>query len=191
MNSNYPAQSFKLSDLNEDERQFVIKMPYRVGMFISLSDTKGGTQADEQEIRALEVIVTSYAQDFCKSEFVQTVMNKTVEHKEKWQDWISDIETVPQECEKLIDLLEKYLYRKELDAMKANLLEIGRSVALAYRELEEDASFLKIIQQKLNHFSHTRTARKSGQEPLRWQEYKNVSPDEHKALTTLAKSLKI
>lgn len=187
----FEQEPFQLDQLPEDDQDFAIQMPYRVGMFISLSDKSGGDTADEQELKAIEVIVTSYAQDFCHSEFVQQVMNKTVELKDHWGDWLDDIEKVPEQCQELIDILENHLYDKEILGFKYNLFEIGRSVALAYREMQDNPTGLTLFIKKLKFYGHRKSMEKIGQEPLRWEEFLNVSSAENKALQELAEALGI
>ena len=191
MTNIFEEEPFQLTDLDEDDQLFAVQTPYRVGMFISLSDTAGGDTADEEELKALEIIVTSYAQDFCKSEFVQQVMNKTVAWKDKWPEWLDNIQNVPEECSQLIDILESHLYDKEIDAFKYNLYEIGRSGALAYRENKKKLTGLHFMMKKLKFMTHKRDCAKMGQEPLNWQEFLNVSAAEHVALKKLAAALNL
>lgn len=128
----------EISDLEQSEQDMIIRLPYRVGMWISLSDDTGGEDSREQEQQVLESIVTSYAQDFCKSEFVQRIMNYAVRCKKDWLAWEADLEQVPDECQRVIYLLGQNVDKREVESFKNILLEIATSVAMAYREFGEE-----------------------------------------------------
>ena len=53
------------------QRELIVSLPYRVGLWISESDTSGGDEADEAERNALHLMMTGYAEDFLKSEVVE------------------------------------------------------------------------------------------------------------------------
>jgi hypothetical protein len=74
----------KLNDLPDDIRLLVVRLPYRVGFYVSASDKTGGEESDAAEMAALEGIVTFYVEDFCKSEFAQAVMLETIQRKAEW-----------------------------------------------------------------------------------------------------------
>ena len=66
-----------LDHFSEEERQLLIKLPYRAGLWISASDTTGGDESDEAEKQALASIVRGFTEDFLKSEFVEAVMRES------------------------------------------------------------------------------------------------------------------
>ena len=185
----YEPDPYQLDQLGPADREFMIRLPFRIGMFISQSDTSGEGESDEAEKLALEMVVTSYAQDFCKSEFVQQVMNETVEWKDDWPDWSTDIHEVPGECREMMSILADKLPMKDLNAFKQNLYGIGRSVALAYREDDHKNGVLGAILQRLRFYSYQRSMKKAGVEPLHWEEFLNISSAERNALEILERSL--
>lgn len=179
-----------LEMLEEEEKELLIKMPYRVGYWVSQSDTTGGDESDEKELQALATIVRGYSEDFCKSEFVQRIMELTVQNDAKWEVWQQNLETVPNECRQLIAKLSDELPPREMDAMRFNLYEIGLSVALAYRELEEDADLTDL--QKLWISIRERIyAWREGRAPRTGAYLYNISGDEYLALRQLADVLSI
>ena len=187
----FESQPLQLEELEEHDREDLIKLPYRVGMYISQSDISGGDVSDEKELNALEIIITTYAQDYCKSEFVQQVMNETVSRKDDWPGWSVQIENAPQECGQMLRLLDSKLILKDMEAFKTNLYEIGLAVALAYRETNRDMNILQVFLKKTEHYCHYKNFRKIGQDPLQWEEFLNISRDENKALKNLANALEL
>ena len=124
-----------LEKLSKEQQRVLIALPYRAGRWVSESDSSGGDEADQAEMAALESIVTSYAEDFCKSEFVEELMRQTVVHKEEWPAWSENLQDVPLECQRSVDVLSDYLEAKDVEAFKSNLMEIAVAVAMAYREM--------------------------------------------------------
>lgn len=179
-----------LERLGEEEVELLVKMPYRVGYWMSQSDTTGGDESEESELQALATIVRGYSEDFCKSELVQRIMELTVQNEAKWEAWQKDLALVPNECRQLIGKLQDELPPREMDAMRFNLYEIGLSVALAYRELEEDAELTDL--QKLWISIRERIyAWREGRAPRSGAYLYNISGDEYLALRQLADVLSI
>lgn len=129
-----------LDRFNEDQKELLAALPYRTGLWVSESDISGGTEASMKEREALEAIITAYAEDVCKSEFVEELMKETIAQRERWPEWRKDVEKVPSECRNIVGLLADYLDRREITFFKHNLMEIAMTVAMAYRELENAES---------------------------------------------------
>ncbi len=176
--------------LEQEEVDMLIKMPYRIGYWVSQSDTTGGDESEESELAALATIVRGYSEDFCKSEFVQRIMELTVENKGKWPEWQSNLNLVPNECRQLIAKLSDELPPREMDALRSNLYEIGLSVALAYREIDEDA-FLTDVQKVWIMVRERIYAWREGRAPRSGAYLYNISGDEYLALRQLADVLSI
>lgn len=128
------------SDFTHDERELIIRLPYRVGMWMSQVDSSGGEAANTAEREALETIVMSYAEDFLKSEFVQRVMEQTLARRNEWTAWTSHLSQVPDECRRAVAMLGPYLSSRDVNAFKHNLFDIATAVAVAFREEEEARS---------------------------------------------------
>lgn len=172
-----------------DQHDLLVALPYRVGLWVSNSDTAGGEDSDVIEMQALSDIVTGFAEDFLKSEFVQTLMEETVSRRAEWDSWSGHLEDVPGECTRAAELLSERLDRKELASFKMTLMEIATSVAMAYREFDGSADFAH----RLSVYSHvlvekirtlmTGRARQSNEELF------NISKAERKALDALIHAL--
>ena len=128
-----------LNDLPEQDKELIISLPYRVGVWISHSDDVGGEEADENEKTALNNILAGFTQDVFGSEVVQFVMAETVSHKESWESWSkrTNKDEISKDCSHAIEILKRYVDEKEVSAFKQRLYEIAEAVALAFREYEE------------------------------------------------------
>lgn len=181
----------KLNDLPDDIRLLVVRLPYRVGFYVSASDKTGGDESDAAEMAALEGIVTFYVEDFCKSEFAQAVMLETIQRKAEWDGWQEKIEIVPEEIRKVLDFLVDKLDGKELTAFKNNLLEIAIAVAQAYREFDASQPLTERVQVYLSILIARIKALVKGQEIQSHDTLLNISRDEKMAINLLADALGI
>ena len=183
----------RIEDLSFDDEfiKSLVRLPYRIGFWLSQSDQTGGDQSDELEQAALESVILSYGEDVCKSEFTQSVMEQTVAQYDDWEKWVENIENVPRECESIIYHLSSEISPKALNDFKASLFEIAETVALAYRELEDkETNFLD------NLYTQIRITQKKWDAFMKRYEFSldhvlNISPSEEAALRTLKGALRI
>ena len=117
--------SLTLKDLDPKIRQSAIRLPYRVGLWMSLADGTGGNTSDKEEQKALETLIMAYSEDFVKSQFVQALMEECMKERGDWINWVENIEDVPKECRDVIAALNGKLERGDIEAFKSNLIEIG------------------------------------------------------------------
>lgn len=178
-----------IEQFNPEERAFLAALPYRVGLWISRCDSTGGEEAEQQELQALETIVITFAQDFCKSEFVEELMRQTVAQKEQWPQWQGGLENMPADCRRAVDLLAPRLSYKDVGSFKHTLLEIADAVAKAYREEEPESMLTQCILQA--RFLLDRWQAQIRNRPARTlAEYTNISKAERAALAALTGALK-
>jgi hypothetical protein len=124
-----------LNTLSDQDKKVLIALPYRVGLFVSHSDSDGGEEAEDREIQTLNNILIEIQQDFCKSEIMQKILIETVAHKDQWASWNKNIEDVPDECTHAADLLVGLVEQQgDLMSVKETLVDIGVAVAMAFRE---------------------------------------------------------
>ena len=190
MTSEANIQNIDDLSLDEETKTKLIRLPYRIGFWLSQSDQTGGDESDDLEHEALESVILSYGEDVCKSEFTQSVMERTVQEYEFWDKWVENIEDVPKECESLVYMLSSEVEKKHLEDFKASLFEVAETVALAYRELEEEKDFLN------NVYMQIRIAQKKWDAFIKRYEFSldhvlNISPSEEEALRTLKGALRI
>ncbi len=164
--------------------QTLVALPYRVGLYVSLSDMTGGQDSEASEMAALENVVTFYVEDTLKSEFAQEVMLATLQQKQRWSDWRGDIGKVPDECREILGYLEDRIEPRKLSAFKSNLLEIAIAVAMAYRESVEAESFVTKLRNCLSLNWIKKSANSNSQ-------HLNISAAEKIAINALADSFGI
>ena len=167
----------------------MVSLPYRVGLFVSHSDQTGGGASDEAEMQALSNIITGYAQEVFGAETVQYVISETVSRRAEWAAWSENLSALEGECHRAIDILSEAVDEKEVSAFKNHLLEIGESVALAFREYGASASFFYKLRLYLFYVKGKREAAKRGEPYKDWEQFINISLDERKALCMIARSL--
>lgn len=180
-----------LHDLPEDIRLLAIRLPYRVGVFISSSDSSGGGESDQAEMLALTNVVTYYVEDFCKSEFAQGVMLETLRYKSEWNGWNENIGNTPQECRQLFDALTGQVDMRDIVAFKNNLLEIAIAVAMAYREFDASEPIAEKVKVYLSLLIQKLKALFKGEVSESFDQMLNISRSEKAAINQLAHVLDI
>lgn len=178
-----------LDGLSQSQRDLLVGLPYRVGLYVSQSDESGGDESDEAEMVALESIVVAYSQEIFGAETVQYVIGETVQRKKEWPAWSKNLEQVELECRKSIDILSNVVDDKEISAFKRHLLEIGESVALAFREYSESTPIMDKIKIYMHYMRSRKEAVKHGIVPKEWDQFINISLDERAALQKVAEAL--
>ncbi len=178
-----------LDELSEDQRTLLVSLPYRVGLYVSQSDTSGGDDSDEAEMEALSSIITAYSQEVFGAETVQYIISETVKRKGDWDGWSDELGTLESDCHEAIDVLSTSVDSKEVSAFKNHLIEIGESVALAFREYGESTPFLDKIKVYLLYIRGKSQATKRGERYKDWEQFINISLDERKALRMIAGAL--
>ena len=172
----------EILDLPADQQDLIRALPYRVGMYVSYADMDGGEESASQEHQACEAMITAYVEDFGKSEFVQGLMEETLKHQDRWSAWAKNLESVPDECARAVKLLQDKVEEREITLLGDNLLEIGFSVAQAYRESGNIKSIKLLARLKNMLFGGSDADGK-------YANYVNVSAKEWEALSALALSL--
>lgn len=176
-----------LERLTPDQRETVISLPYRVGLWVSQSDSSGGAEAEQQELQALSSIIHGFAEEMFGSETTQRIISGTLAHRDKWPQWAQRTSGVPDDCRFVVDLMQDYTDAKDVNAFRNHLMEIGEAVALAFRE-RSSSSFIHVLGRYLAYtFSG---GNKSAKGPRRsFSEFLRISASERKALMSLAHSL--
>lgn len=178
-----------LDQLNKEQRDLLVSLPYRVGLFVSQSDNTGGDDSDDAEMQALDNIITGYAQEIFCAETVQYVISETVRRKSEWVGWSNNLDGIGGECHKALDILYDTVDEKEVNAFKNHLLEIGESVALAFREYGSGTPLAEKIKMRLIFSKEKKQAEKIGIIYKNWEQFLNISLDERKALRSIATAL--
>jgi hypothetical protein len=178
-----------LERFTPDQRRLLVRLPYRVGAYISSSDNTGGMAADVQEKMALRTLLTAFVQDTLKSQEIQELMEETITKQSEWPQWVDDLDNVPDECRQIVDLLNDCLSAKEIGAFKSNLIEIALTVAMAFREVDVTASNVEKLKVYSNLWIERWRAFVGGKALIGSDEVLNVSAAEKAALVKLGHAL--
>lgn len=119
---------------SDTDRAKMVALPYRIGLFISHADTTGGWEAQDAELQTLTTILRSYAEDFCKSAFVQGLLLQTLAQRSEWVRWSQGLDHVPGECVAALYDLRGALEPKEIKFFQTQMMDIAFAVAQAFRE---------------------------------------------------------
>lgn len=177
-----------LDRLTEEQRTLVVSLPYRVGLWVSHADQSGGADAEEKERTALHNILDGFAHQVFGSELLQYIMNGTVTRKGEWPAWGEDLEAVPVECERALDVLRVYVDEKDINAYVTRLMEIAEAVALAFREYERLSMKDQLVIYSSYLFMKVK-ARFQKNAVTSYDQYLSISVRERKALGQLSHAL--
>lgn len=177
-----------LNDLPQDQRQLIISLPYRVGIWISHSDDIGGEDASHEEKQALANIIDGFTRDVFGSEVVQYIMMETLTNKHLWDDWANNYANVAADCQVAIDILNTVVEEKEVSAFKQRLLEIAEAVALAFREYDQ-LDFVTKLRVYFLYFKEKYIASKQSKAFKSIDQFLNISLKERQALLSLSHTL--
>jgi hypothetical protein len=175
-----------LDRLTPDQRNTIVSLPYRVGLWVSDSDSSGGDEASRHERQVLSNIIHGFTEEMFGSEVMQHIMSATLAHKDQWPAWAAKISSVPEDCGISIKVMRDYAEPKDITVFCNHLMEIGEAVAMAFRE---DMAFGALVRARLSYIL-SKFKKKPGRLHNRsFQDYVRISGSEHKALATLAKAL--
>ncbi len=180
-----------LDHFSAEQRDLLIKLPYRAGLWISASDTTGGDESEAVERQALAAIVRGFTEDFLKSEFVEEIMRATVQRVDEWDQWAGQPENIPDEVRRGIEIAALYIDYKQINALKQSLNDVAMTVAMAYREFDETTPFAAQMRIYSKYWlEYARSYVKKTQPPI-MDQYLNISAAEHKALDALNAALRL
>lgn len=173
-----------------DEREMLVSLPYRAGIWVGKSDGGPAPDAEDSEAAALERIIRQLGRGAFKSAFAHEVMAETLARRQDWPEWAKNAADVPATCEKAVALVGAKLGAHDLDGYRSNIMSIAVSVARAFREFDYTESpvvrawtYLKLgLDRIIGLFTGERYSH---------DEILNVSFTEDMSLATLAKALGI
>ena len=180
-----------LARFSDQERELLVALPYRAGLWLSRCDDTGGTESDAAEINALRSIIISFSEDFLKSEFVEEIMKETVMRRGQWPAWEKNTDNVLAECTKAVEIVAAQLEQRDTTSFKHNLIQIAMTVALAYREFDESLPLMEKLKIYMRYYRQRLLATIKGQQILSLDEYLNISRAEHEALARLSTALRM
>ncbi len=178
-----------LNQLSDDQRTNIVSLPYRVGLWVSESDSAGGDQADAQELQALSNILNGFAHEVFGSESVQHIISETVDKQNEWDGWGKNLGNMEEDCRVAIDVLYAAVDEKEVSAFKQHLIEVAEAVALAFREYDPNQSFASRLPVYISYYTGMIKASIRKQPYKSLEQFLNISASERKTLGALAQAL--
>ncbi len=178
-----------LSAFSKEERMILASLPYRVGLWVSSSDTTGGQDSDQEEEAALERAITAIAQGMFESAFVHEVIAETFLNKQEWRNWANNIKTVPEDCVAVIKFMQGRISQRDIDAYRHILMQVGLEVARAFREHSHAGPFLHRLIRWISIGVDRIFGIMHGDKYVS-EDLLNISYDEDLALNELAKALR-
>ncbi len=178
-----------LDRLIPEHQEVMIRLPYRVGLWISRADMEGGEDAARQERQTLESLIEGFSRDVFGAVFIQEIMAVTIAGKGDWKSWGAELDYVPSECRRALGILESTCTDKESREFITRLMDIAEAVAYAFQERNAGRSILGRFWLRLCYgclcFTgfFTRTPR------ITYHSYLYVSPKERKALRSISQAL--
>ena len=178
-----------LEQFSAEDRDLIVSIPYRAGLWVSGADGGGGAKAGHDELDALETIIAEKGRGMFESAFVHEVMAETCTRQQDWKGWAGDLDNILEDCTRAVGIVQGKLAEKDLDAYRMNIMAIGLAVAKAFREVDADAGFRDKIHMQLRLFCD------AVMRILRREKYwdpasvLNVSREEDAALDKLSKAL--
>lgn len=180
-----------LEQLTDNQRHRLVSLPYRAGLFVSVSDQSGGDQASDNEIRALENLIYGFSDGVFGSELVQNVMSETIKLKHEWKNWHENLDSVPEECRDALTILSSHVDQKERMAYARRIMALGEAVALAFREDIDAQSGFGRVKAYLRYMKTMRLAKSKNLPTKTFDNFLSISADEYDALMKMANAMNV
>ena len=179
-----------LDQLSAAQRTLIVSLPYRAGLWVSVSDQAGGDEAHNKELTALANLIDGFAQQVFGSELLQYIMSETLKRKDEWGQWSQDIENLPGECEQALSILRDYVDEKDVTVYAMRLMELAEAVAVAFQEHPIPTGTQK-LQLYGSYLMNIFKARLQKIPAKSFEQFLSISKDERKALERLATALHV
>lgn len=178
-----------LEQFSRQEKDLIVSVPYRVGVWVSSVDAAGGAVASYQEQDSLETIIAEKSSGMFESAFMHEVMAETCTRQQDWKAWGENMDKVLAECGEAVRIVSAKLEEKDVDAYRHTVMTIAVDVAKAFREFDSGASFMVRLWTKYRLFLESLCRVVKRDKSLETQGLLNISYEEDAALSKLAKAL--
>lgn len=126
------------SNIPYEQKDLLLSLPVRAGIWISHFDGQGDKRADESEIEALSEVIAHFAAQSTSSPFVTDLFEETLKRSESWDSWQTEEQVFFDDCRKAADIFSLNLSKDEHGEINRAILEVCEVVAQAHGEFEED-----------------------------------------------------
>lgn len=167
-----------LSDMSHEERELVIGLPCRVGVWMAHAEDEGGEKDDARETAALEKNIGGLAKSEKVPAFVRELLKETLARRGQWAEDAGD---VLSDCARAVKILDEKCGKADRNNFKRALKKIAYQVAGAHGEFGDfDADEGKgVFGRLLGKIGGGAKA----------DDFMNISPGEEEALRALAAAL--
>lgn len=118
------------------EKDLIIKLPYRVGLWISRADDKIGFFDEEVERGRLEAVIERVAKHHETSSFVRNVLANTLKQSDKWPEWAAELDTILADCKAGLKIVTAQSSEEDSKIYRVVLMQTAVCVAEAFQEDE-------------------------------------------------------
>lgn len=135
-----------LSDISREDRDLIVSLPYRVGVWMSHAEDEGGEVDDRREMKTLERILTDIAKAEKVPVFVRELLDETISRRDRWPGWKESSFDVLPDCVRAVKILTANAGKADGNNFRRALKKIAASVAGAHGEFgfeEPRASLLR------------------------------------------------
>lgn len=127
------------------EKDLVIKLPYRVGLWLCRADEKIGFFDEEIERGRLRAVIERVAKRHETSRFVRNTLANTLSHEDQWPEWAAGLDSVLSDCKTGLQMVKAQGTEEDLKTYRVVLMQTAVCVAEAFQEDEtEDAGLPSI-----------------------------------------------
>ncbi len=168
-----------LNKMEKDERDLIVGLPYRVGVWMSNAEDDLGDGDDRREHKAVEKVLRRFAGQIERYPFISAVLRETLAQKDRWGHWAENSLDVLPDCERALTIVNKTGSREAVINYRKILMKIANDVAGAhgeFGEFESESGFTRLI---------------SGFLGSKRDDFMNISPSEDEALERLACVLRL
>lgn len=163
-----------------EDKEFLIGVFYKVGVWISNIDDDGEEHADEKEEKVLMTALEHISKKYKKNPLISQLSGEAARQTGNHQRWSDASDNAVEDATKGAKLIKQQMSPEDLKAYREALREVARAVATAFREGEGDEG--QGVLSKIKSFSSKLINKEMHLE-------QNISPDEDTALIELYDSL--
>lgn len=169
------------------ERDLLFSLPFRVGIWISHVDDGFG-KSDDRERAAVLKVIGKAGRRHVDSSSIDDIARACLACEARFDEWEGKLDNILDDVRAGRAILKKRVSVDEADEFSTFLMEVGTSVAKAFREDvegwgddEDEGGFTSIAEKVSGFLGRVVASSQHGE--------MNISPDEDTALTDLAVAL--
>lgn len=172
-----------LSDMTNEERDLIVGLPYRVGVWMACAEDDSGEGDDAEEMKALEKNLHALAKAEKVPVFVRELLNETLSRRDRWGQWAEDTADILPDCRKAVAVLHAQAGKSDRENFKKALKKIAYQVAGAHGEFGD-------FDEPARKGLMARIAGLFSCGGCKADDFMNITPGEEEALRSLAEALR-